>query len=282
MSVARRQTKDSRFQLPALIGFLILGLPVSAIAEGYRTENLNVRGKALPMVVYDPAAGSSARPYQIVVTSGDLGWVGLSVNIAEKTSRLGYRTIGFNARAYLSLFTTMNSHLEARDVPGDYGTVFDWAVRQFPQTAHFIVIGVSEGAGLAAVGMGQDNPDPRCRGIIALGLPQKTSLGWRWTDFPMWITKRDPAEPMAETQLYVSRIKIPFAMMHSTHDEWDSIDKARAMFGLIAGPKEFIAVDARNHRFSDKVGEVLSNIEQLMKWMEKPPAREQKPAGAVF
>jgi hypothetical protein len=59
-------------------------------------------------------------------------------------------------------------------------------------------------------------------------------------------------------------------MIHSTHDEYDSIEKARALFAILPGPREFLAIDAVNHRFSNKVPEVLAAVEKYLLWIEKP------------
>jgi pimeloyl-ACP methyl ester carboxylesterase len=238
-----------------------------AAAAGYRTENLDIRSRSQTMYVYEPAG--IPRPFQVIVISGDLGWVGLSVDVAEHLRDTGYRVIGFNARAYLSSFTGKNIRLDASDIPGDFKTIMNWAAREPTRPASFVMVGVSAGAGLAVLGMGQKNGDLRCRGIIALGLPARTALGWRWTDFPMWITKRDPNETMVETKGYLAALSLPVAMIHSTHDEYDAIDHARALFAILPGPKEFLAIDAVNHRFSDKIPEVLAAVDKFLLWVEK-------------
>jgi hypothetical protein len=250
----------------ALALFCLVTPPQDA---GFRTESLTLRSKSQTMYLYEPVPGSPARPFQIILTSGDLGWIGISVDIAERLRSRGYRTIGFNARAYLASYTGKNSYVEAADISGDYRAIMNWAVQNSSRPGSFVLVGVSEGAGLAVVGMGQGGSNPRCRGIIALGLPGTTSLAWRWSDFPMWITKKDPNEPMAQTKDYIVKLGMPVAMIHSTHDEYDSIEKAHALFDLLPGPKDFLAVNASNHRFSDKVAEVLSAVEKYLLWIDK-------------
>jgi hypothetical protein len=251
----------------ALAAALFSSLPVAAAS--YRTEIVNIRGKSQSLAVYEPAPGSVGRAVQVIVTSGDVGWIGLPVDIAEHLQKAGYRTIGFNARAYLSSFTGKEMSLKENDIPGDYRTLVDWLISQRAGPLEFVMVGTSEGAGLSVVGMSQPASTRGCRGIIALGLPGRTSLGWRWTDFPMWITKKDPKEPQAETGAYLSRLRLPLVMIHSTHDEWDSIDKAREMYLLHAGPKKFIAIDAVNHRFSNKISEALNQIDDSLKWLQR-------------
>jgi pimeloyl-ACP methyl ester carboxylesterase len=227
---------------------------------------VDVRGKTQSLAIYDPAPGR-VHPFAVLVTSGDLGWIGISVDIAEHLQKNGYRVAGFNARAYLSSFTGKSTALSPQDIPGDYANVISAAWRGPAAPPGVVLIGVSEGAGLAAVALGQGQC-PKCKGLIALGLPRNTSLGWRWTDFPMWITKRDPKEPMADTREFLLRLKMPLVMIHSTHDEYDPIEKIRALFQQAPEPKRFIEVDAINHRFSDKAAEVLEHIDQSLAWFE--------------
>jgi hypothetical protein len=228
-----------------------------------------IRGKAQSVLIYDPPPGSPQRPFQVLITSGDVGWIGLPAETAEHLHLRGYRVVGFNARAYLSSFTTRGAALEVDKIPADFRTLFDWtASSQSAYPASIVMVGVSEGAGLDVLAAGQPPFPPQCKGIIALGLPRKTTLGWRWIDFPMWVTKRDPNEPLAETEPFLRHIRAPLVMIHSSRDEWDSIDVARRMFDQAPEPKRFLAIDASNHRFSDKVPEVLSQIDASLIWLE--------------
>jgi pimeloyl-ACP methyl ester carboxylesterase len=222
------------------------------------------------LMVYDPPPGGPKRPFQVIVTSGDIGWVGLPVDLAEHSRKLGFRTIGFNARAYLSSFTGKSEHLEQSEIPGDYQALVDWARSDPEYPRDVVIIGVSEGAGLAVLGMARQSPLRGCKGVIALGMPVRTSLGWHWTDFPMWITKKDPREPQAETKAYLHELRVPLVMIHSTRDEWDSIESARDLYNIHPGPKRFISIDAVNHRFSDKIPEVMSQVERSFEWLQNP------------
>ncbi len=265
----RRPSRRFHFLLVPTATVLLALCGVVAFSEvfpaGYRVESVDMRGKIQSLAVYDPAPGM-AHLIQVIVTSGDLGWVGLSVEVAESARARGYRVVGFNARAYLASFTGKNLELKPTDVPGDYAVLLDWAARSGPGAA--VLVGISEGAGLEVLAVGQGGAVARCKGIVALGLPERTSLGWHWTDFPMWITKKDPKEPMAETRPCMSRLKVPLVMIHSTHDEWDPIERVKTLFALAPEPKRFIPVDAANHRFSDKTPQVLDHVAASLRWIE--------------
>jgi hypothetical protein len=254
------------FILAAAVMFL-----AAAVAWGgpaARTVDANLRGKPQSIKVYDPAPGSPKRRVQVLVTSGDLGFLGISGDILGHLQDQGYRVIGFNAHTYVASFTGKDgAHLEETWLPVDYQAVMN-AVQDARFPREYVSVGVSEGAGLATVAMGQPQADKYCLGIIALGLPMKTALGWRWIDFTSWISKREPNEPEVNTKDFVVRLKVPIVMVHSTHDEYDLIDKVRGVFDLAPEPKRFIAVDASNHRFSNKISQVLALLDTNIPWIE--------------
>ncbi len=252
--------------LPLLaIGLLSQNL----LLAGPRTITVNMRGKAQSVQIYDPASGAPKRPVQVLVTSGDLGWLGISGDVPGHLQARGYRVIGFNSRTYLSSFTGKNgAHVEESQIPDDYRSVMDAVATDDKFPKDYVSVGISEGAGLAVLAMGQKQASPFCRGIVGLGLPVKTELGWRWTDFTSWISKNEPNEPLAETKDYLAHLRVPIVEIHSAHDAYDPVDTVRAMFAVAPEPKRFIAVDASNHRFSDKIQEVLSILDNSLEWIE--------------
>ncbi|MBZ5498091.1 MAG: hypothetical protein LAP85_16955 [Acidobacteriia bacterium] len=255
--------------LSAGMALLLLASTLHAARPAARTLTVNLRGKPQSVQIYEPAPGAPKRTVQVLVTSGDLGWLGISGDVPGHLQEQGYRVIGFNARTYVSSFTGGGgAHLEENWIPADYEAVVDAASKGSMFPKEFVSIGVSEGAGLAVLAMGQPGASALCRGIIALGLPLKTALGWRWTDFTAWISKREPNERLAETKEYLVRLKVPIVMVHSTRDEYDLIDNVRAIFADAPEPKRFIAVDASNHRFSNKIPEVMSILDTSISWME--------------
>jgi hypothetical protein len=246
----------------ATAGALFAGRPSA------RTLTVNLRGKPQSIQVYDPVPGAPKRPLQVLITSGDLGWLGISGDIPGYLQDQGYRVIGLNAQKYVSSFTGNDgAHLEETMIPSDYQIIVASASAGSSDPKGFVSIGVSEGAGLAVLAMGQAQASPLCHGIIALGLPMKTALGWRWTDFTSWISKKEPNEAEVDTKDYLGRLKVPLVLVHSLHDEYDAIDNVRGIFALAPEPKRFHAVDASNHRFSNKTAEVLALVNQSLEWM---------------
>jgi hypothetical protein len=230
---------------------------------------VDLRGKPQSIQVFDPSPGTPKRSVQVLVTSGDLGWLGISGDLPAHLQDQGYRVIGLNAQKYVSSFTgSGGAHLEESQIPNDYHTLVASVSSGGKDPKDFVSVGVSEGAGLAVVAMGQPTASRLCRGVIALGLPIKTALGWRWTDFTSWISKKEPNEPEVDTKDFLVRLKVPVVLVHSTHDEYDLIDNVRAVFAAAPEPKRFIAVDASNHRFSNKIPEVQAIMDTSIAWIE--------------
>lgn len=248
--------------------FGLMALLVTPAASGPRHVTVYLRGKPQALRVYDPPPGAPRRSLRVLVTSGDLGWLGISGDVPVHLQEQGYRVIGLNSQAYLASFTDgRGSTLKASDIAGDYDTIMHATNIEDRYPDAFVSVGVSEGAGLAVIAMGQAGASPSCIGVIGLGLPQYTELGWRWTDFPSWITKAEPHEPLARTRDYMARLQVPVVIIHSLHDEYDAIDTIRSIVAAAPSPSKLIPVDAPNHRFTHHVKHVLALTDSAIAWI---------------
>src|SRR5512139_2217551 len=84
---------------------LLAASPREAAAAGGpvvpHVESFTLRGHAQSLHVYGERGGPAA-----IVTSGDGGWVHLGPDVADFLASEGYFVVGFDAKAYLSGFTT--------------------------------------------------------------------------------------------------------------------------------------------------------------------------------
>src|SRR5438128_704547 len=96
---------------------MVLSVAASARAASTDRLDVSVRGKTVTLTIYRPKASPRGT---ILMGSGDVGWVGLAVSMAEELAAQGFIVVGINARQYLAGFTSGRDHLQARDVPGDY------------------------------------------------------------------------------------------------------------------------------------------------------------------
>jgi len=236
---------------------LILGSSVRA-EENY---SLDIRGKTQQLHLYGEKGKSP-----VILSSGDLGWAGLVVDVADFLASRGCYVAGFNSRAYLAGFTGKNSTLSPKDVPGDYALLIDF-VRQF-SAAKPVLAGVSEGAGLSVLAATSPDLKPRLEGVLGLGLPDQNELGWKWQDFTIWLTKKVPNEPRFRVEDIIPAVSpLPLAEIHSTHDEFVSLEEAKRMLSLAGEPKNMWVIEASNHRFSNNRAELERRLIEALNWI---------------
>lgn len=234
-------------------------------ARASTTEKLSVRGQTVRLVVYPtrtPARGT------ILMGSGDVGWVGLAASLAEEFSAEGYTVIGINVREYLSTFTSGKSHLQVSEVPGDYRAFADLLAARKLLTRPVVVGGVSEGAALAVLAASDTRNRTWIDGVITMGLPPTAELAWRWTDVASWITKRDANEPSFSPADVIAAVSpVPLYMIQSRKDEYVTPADYERFRTTAREPKQFVLIDASNHRFTDRRKELSAAFTQGLAWI---------------
>ena len=250
-----------------VLALVLLLTPVRASAAvSVKQLVVTVRGKALTIEVYQP----TSRPRgTVIMGSGDVGWVGLAVTMADFLSAQGYVVVGVNMRQYLSVFTAAGQRVTVDNAPSDYR-----AIAQTLDAAHLLVhpvmlSGVSEGAALAVLAASDRKNHTWVDGVLTMGLPSTAELAWKWSDFTSWITKNDPKEPVFEPYKYLADVSpIPLVMIQSTRDEYASREDC-ARFRLAAKePTKIVMIDARNHRFTDRVAELKREYLAALEWIQ--------------
>jgi type IV secretory pathway VirJ component len=249
------------------LALVILSAAVPAQASGTRKVDWPLRGRDLTLTVYDP---SSAPKGTVLMGSGDVGWVGLGVSMAEDLSAQGYRVVGINVRQYLAAFTDRQNHLGVHDVPQDYRDLSDLLKRSGLLVRPVIVSGVSEGAGLAVLAAADPKNHDWIDGVIAIGLPPTAELAWRWTDAASWITKRDPEEPSFTATDFLAGVSpVPLVMIQSTKDEYVSEQDYRRYESVARPPRKLVLINASNHRFTDRRAEVRAAYFDALAWIRE-------------
>lgn len=170
--------------------------------------------------------------------SGDVGWVGLAVSMAELLRDQGY--------------------LEASQVPGDHAEIAASLRRRGLLHEPVIVSGVSEGAGLAILAASSSANHEWMAGVITMGSPGTAELAWRWTDFTSWITNKDSGEPSFASRDYVAKVSpLPLYMIQSTRDEYITEREYREIEAAArSSPRALVLIASSNHRFTDKIAEL--------------------------
>ncbi|HSD65048.1 MAG TPA: AcvB/VirJ family lysyl-phosphatidylglycerol hydrolase, partial [Vicinamibacteria bacterium] len=234
-----------------------------------RAESFSIRGHAQTLRVYGTRGAPAA-----IVTSGDGGWVHLGPDVAGFLAGEGYFVVGFDAKAYLSAFTTGAGTLGVEDVPRDFGALVDYAARGAPGRP--LLVGVSEGAGLSVLAAAAPDVQARVAGVVALGLPDRNELGWRWRDSMIYLTKKTPNEPTFSARETVGRVApVPLAALHSTHDEFVALPEIESIMGRAREPKRLWVIEASNHRFSDNQAELRRCLKEAIAWMQSARSTER-------
>jgi fermentation-respiration switch protein FrsA (DUF1100 family) len=239
----------------------LLAAPGALLAASDKSEvSFVLRGKPQILRLYGPREGQP-----VVVSSGDGGWIHLGPHVAEVLAARGFFVVGFDSRAYLASFTGREGALSEADVAGDYRAVAEFAGRASGMRP--ILVGVSEGAGLSVLAAGAANAKESVQGVVAIGLPEKNELGWRWLDAAIYLTHGIPHEPLFEASAVVGRVSpLPLAVIHSTRDEFVPAAVQRSVFERAREPKRVWTITACNHRFSDNLPGFDAALLEAMAW----------------
>jgi alpha-beta hydrolase superfamily lysophospholipase len=244
----------------ALFSLLIV-IAASGESAAQVTQRLAIRGHDQVLRLYGPRAGAP-----IIVSSGDGGWIHLGPRVAELLAARGFFVVGFDAKAYLTGFSGEAETLRVADEPADFRTLAAFASAATGRKP--ILIGVSEGAGLSVLAANDPRTKAAIGGVIALGLPERNELAWRWKDSLTYLTHRVPNEPTFSATAVVSDVApLPLALVQSTHDDFVPVADARRIFAHASAPKQLWLVEAADHRFSDNLPVFEARLLEAVEWV---------------
>ncbi len=201
---------------------------------------------------------------------GDGGWRGFAVEMVKSMASFGYDVYAWDTKQYLESFTTGQSALKETDVMADFRFVAQWITQG--RRDRVTLSGWSEGAGLALLAAASSQDKSALRGLLAIGLPESGSLGWRLADNLTYLTKRAPNEPQFSALPRMPKVApLPLAMIYSTHDEYVSPESARKLFDNAAQPKRLFLVEARDHRYDGNQAEFYKSLREALSWIQAAP-----------
>ena len=236
----------------------IVGAAAGTSAQNRQT--VAIRGHQQVLYLY-----GSPRGAPVIVSSGDGGWMHLGPQVAEFLAGRGFFVIGFDVKAYLSSFTSERSTLRPEEEPADYRVLTEFAQRATGKKP--VLVGVSEGAGLSVLAASDPDTKATITAVIGLGLPDINELAWRWKDSLIYLTHRPPHEPSFSVAGIVGRLApLPFAAIHSTHDEFVPVADVERVMNAASEPKHLWIVDAADHRFSDNLDELDRRLIEALEW----------------
>lgn len=233
--------------------------------------DVNVRGRTVTLTIYTPKATPRGT---ILMGSGDVGWVGLAVSMAEELSAEGYIVAGVSARQYLAVFSGGKDSVQPKDVPPDFQVLADRLRERHLLVRPVVVSGVSEGAALAVLAAS----DPKNRGwidgVLTIGLPATAELAWHWSDLWASAMKKDADEPSFAIADFLPRVSpLPLVMIQSKKDEFVTPAQYEQLRTLAREPKQLVLIDASNHRFTDRRTELGSAVAAGLDWLAKAARR---------
>jgi alpha/beta superfamily hydrolase len=256
---------------------LLCALPLLAVcaasveATGSHEVDFQLRGKTLTLSVYKPARAPIGT---IVMGSGDVGWTGLSVTMAEFLSDRGYLVVGVNIRQYLTTFRNGKSHLTVSDPPADYREIAEWLRSEHMLVAPVMMSGVSEGAAIAVLAASDAKNHGWIDGLITMGVPATAELAWKWTDFTTWFTKKDANEPSFSPFDFIGGVApVPVVMIQSRKDEYVPPADYERCHANAQEPKKLVLIDASNHRFTDRRDQLRQEYLAALSWIQQAKGR---------
>lgn len=253
-----------------IAGAFVAVLLLATSAHASERIPITIRGKALTLEFYRPPAGVAPKG-TVLMGGGDVGWVGLGVDLSEFLSAQGYAVVGINVRQYLSAFTSGTEHVTTDQVPRDYAAIVQVMRDRQALWDPIVVAGVSEGAALAVLAGADRANQAWVKGVLTMGLPPTAELAWRWTDITSWITRKDVDEPTFEPRLFIGGVSpIPLWMIQSTKDEYVKEADFRLFEREAGPPKRLVLIDASNHRFTDRLPLLRQQVLAGLAWIRNP------------
>jgi len=256
-----------------VLGVILCCVP-AAVAGGPRKVSFTIRGAEQTFYVFAPDA-RKADPPAVIVVSGDGGWHGFIIEIAQYLADRGHTVVGVDAKAYLESLCKPKA-LEPVQVTGDFASIAQFAKAQSGSKA-IILVGWSEGAGLAVLGGLDTTLRADLRGVVAIGLPELNELAWRWSDALIYVTHKVPNEPTFNSKDYVGRLApVPLMTIQSTHDEFVPVETAREIFARAQEPKQIVWIEADSHHFGGQLPAFWQALDRAFTWFEELASKSKK------
>lgn len=254
----------------AALTALLTGVSAAGAASTDRLD-VTVRGRTITLSIYKPKAAARGT---IIMGSGDVGWVGLAVSMADELSAQGYLVVGVNVRQYLAAFTSGKDHVQTKDVPADYRIIADRLRAAQLLVRPVILSGVSEGAALAVLAASDPANHAWIDGVVTMGLPATAELAWHWSDLWAAAMKRDADEPsFTVADVLPAVAPLPLCMIQSKKDEYVTPADYEKFRAIAKEPKQLVLIDASNHRFTDRRAELGQAFTAGLAWIARAGKR---------
>ena len=228
-----------------------------------------VRGRELTVHFYRPSHDGPAIP--AIYACGDGGWRGLAPRTAQQLAHIGFAVAGIDSKVYLREFSSIANPLTTKRLASDYAEIGD-ALRQYAQVnseTPIFVYGWSLGAGFAIAVGADEATRSNWAGIISIGLPRQNQLvsgvGGNHANLN---SEANAGYGFRSQDLMASIAPLPLVMIQSTTDTASPTKVGKQLFAAAKDPKQFVLINANNHRFSGARDEFYAALGNAVAWMK--------------
>jgi predicted alpha/beta hydrolase family esterase len=221
-----------------------------------------------PLELHLSTLGSGHEPL-LVFATGDGGWRGYDLDTYQHLVSWGYPVAGFSAPEYIKYLRGEDETTTPVRLATDYMLIVERAKRELRLATDtpVILVGVSRGAGLAVVAAGQPLLQPQLAGVLAVALTKEEEH----VRFRRRRSSRASAESlMLQTYQYLPNLDVvPLEVIQSTNDNYVTAAEARELFGHDTGRRRLVAIDSKNHSFSDAREELYAAMQESLEWLRR-------------
>jgi fermentation-respiration switch protein FrsA (DUF1100 family) len=221
-----------------------------------------------PLQLHLSALGSGHVPL-VVFATGDGGWRGYDLDTYQHLVSWGYPVAGFSAPEYIKYLRGEDETTTPVRLATDYMLIVELARRELrlPGDTPAILVGISRGAGLSVVAAGQRLLQPQLAGVLAVALTREEEH----VRFRRRRSSNASGESlMLQTYEYLPNLDaVPLEVIQSTNDSYVTAAQARELFGRDTEHRRLVAIDSKNHSFSDAREELYAAMEQSLGWLRR-------------
>jgi predicted alpha/beta hydrolase family esterase len=222
-----------------------------------------------PLALHLSTLGGRHEPL-LVYATGDGGWRGYDLDMYRHLVSWGYPVAGFSAPEYIKYLRGEDETTTPVRLATDYKLIVELAKRELrlPPDTPVILVGVSRGAGLSVVAAGQRLLQSELAGVLAVALTREEEhVRFRRMHHP---PSSSSASLDLQTYEYLPNLDIvPLDVIQSTNDSYLPAAEARELFGRDTDHRRLIAIESRNHSFTDAREELYAAMEQSLQWLRR-------------
>lgn len=204
----------------------------------------------------------------LVFATGDGGWRGYDLDAYRHLVSWGYPVAGFSAPEYIKYLRGEDETTTPVRLATDYMLIVELARRELrlPGDTPAILVGISRGAGLSVVAAGQRLLQPELAGVLAVALTREEEH----VRFRRRSSNASGPSLMLQTYQYLPNLDaVPLEVIQSTNDDYVTATQARELFGHDSEHRRLVAIDSKNHSFSDAREELYAAMEQSLEWLRR-------------